>query len=416
MNFSFLKNKLISDTIFYYIGKLVPGLVGFFSIPIFIKLFGTATYGEYSILISTVFLLSTFVSGWIGQTFMRFYTKEDDKAKYILFTYKILLLNVFAILPIMLITFWFLKYSITITLLFILSYLFLSIYSLLSIELRTKLLSKRNVIADSIRALLFLLIILLQYLFFKDKSDYFIAVLLSGNFISYFLGVFLLKSSFISLKNIKNVLKQNINKIWLKEMLSYGMPIAVWMITAYLLNISDRYIIKYFLDFENVGLYSGVYDIFYKFMTFVFMPFLTAFQPIIIKLYNEGEKDKVKRYLKKANYILLSVFIILLFFVFVFKDVIVFKFLKFTSLKAVAIVVPIFIGAFIWNFSMFVHKPLELKNKTIIMLYGVLIAFVFNFVGNILFIPEYGIVAAAYTTLFGTATYLIFILFFLKSI
>ena len=84
MKKSFFKdNKLIIDTLYYYVGKIIPGLVGFFSVPIFIRLFGTTIYGEYSILISTILLLSTFLSGWIGQTFMRFYTKKENKPEYI---------------------------------------------------------------------------------------------------------------------------------------------------------------------------------------------------------------------------------------------------------------------------------------------------------------------------------------------
>ena len=411
MKIPFLNNnKLIIDSIYYYIGKIIPGLIGFFSVPLFIRLFGTSVYGEYSILISTILLLSTFLTGWIGQTFMRFYSKRDKKTEYILFTYKILMLCNLIFIPIILTVLLFLNYSWYFSLLLVLIFFFLNIFSLLSIEKRTKLLSKKVVISDSIRAITFILIILLLYSLFKYRNDYELIILFSGSFIAYIVGSLFLKKSFFSITNISYIINKTINKVWLKEMFSYGLPIAFWMITAYLLNISDRYIIKYYLDYESVGLYSAVYDIFSKFMTFAFIPLMMAFQPIIIKLYNEGKKEKVNKYLKNA--ILLQIFAFLLFLciVLVFKEKIVFDFLNLRSEQALSIVIPIFIGSFIWNLSMFVHKPLELKNKTIIMLYGVLIAFIVNLIGNLIFIPLYGILAASYTTLLGTGIYLIYII------
>jgi len=415
MGHPFFKNKLINDTFFYYTGKIIPGLVGFFSVPIFIRLFGTPLYGEYSLLISTILLMSTFFSGWIGQSFMRFYTKKTDKVIYIYIAYKMLIIGLIVASPIIIIVLFFLNNSIIVILVLLAVYFFLSVFSFLSIELRTKLLSKKMVIADSIRAVTFISFVLMLFYIFHSKGNNLLLLLFFGNLMSYLIGSLILKKKFFSFSTIFAVYKLKIEKKHLNEMLSYGIPIAFWMVTAYLLNISDRYVIKYYMDYKSVGLYSGVYDIFYKFMTFVFMPLLMAFQPIIIKLYNEGKKEKVKKYLKKIISLQIIVFIVLLIIVIIFKEKIVYDFLKLKSAKAVSIVIPIFIGSFIWNISMFVHKPLELKQKTILMLYGVLIAFLINLTGNLIFIPKYGIIAAAYTTLAGTITYLVFILFYLKK-
>ncbi len=414
MKNAFLKNKLVSDSVYYYAGKIIPGLVGFFSVPIFIRLFGTSLYGEYSLLISTILLLSTFLSGWIGQSFMRFYTKKTEKATYIYIAYKMLIIGLIVVSPVIIVVLFFFNNSILVILVLLAVYYFLSVFSFLSIELRTKLLSKKTVIADSIRAVTFISLVLMLFYVFRSKGNNLLLILFFGNLMSYLIGSLILKKKFFSFSNIVAVYKLKIEKKHLNEMLSYGIPIAFWMVTAYLLNISDRYVIKYYLDYESVGLYSGVYDIFYKFMTFVFMPLLMAFQPIIIKLYNEGKKEKVKKYLQKVISLQIIVFIVLLIIVIILKEKIVYDFLKLKSATAVSIVIPIFIGSFIWNLSMFVHKPLELKQKTILMLYGVLIAFLINLSGNLIFIPKYGIIAAAYTTLAGTFFYLLFVIAVLR--
>jgi O-antigen/teichoic acid export membrane protein len=412
MNIRSLKNnKLITDSAYYYVGKIIPGLVGLFSVPVFIRLFGNAVYGEYSILISTVLLSGTFLSGWISQTYIRFYTQKNDKVLYTFFTYKILMLCNIIFIPIMFVGLILFKYSWQFSLLLTVVFFFLTVFSFLSEEKRAKLKSKNIVLADTVRALSYILSILMFYFLFSDNSKIALIILFSGNLIGYFTGSLILKSKFFGISNIVSIFKHQVSKPVFKEMLNYGLPIALWMITAYLLNISDRYIIKYYLNFENVGVYSAVYDVFYKFMTFAFMPLLMAFQPLIIKFYNEGNFEKVKRYYRYTILLLLLVFICLIIPVMLFKEIIVVNFLNINEKNAVKLILPIFIGSFIWNLSMFVHKPLELKQKTKLMFYGVLGAFIINFTGNIVFIPKFGIVAAAYTTLAGTLFYLLFVIF-----
>lgn len=408
-------SKIINDSLFYYLGKLVPGLVGFFSVPLFIRLFGASVYGEYSIFISTIMLIATFSSGWIGHTFMRFYTLKEDKEGYTYFIYKIFLSFNLIIASVLFIILILLNYSLIISLMIMLVYLFLTLYSLMSLETKAKLLSKHFVTSDSIRSIVFLSTILALYFIFKKNSNVELLFLFGGNLVSYFTGSMLLKRRFFTSSYFKSTLNYKFDKKLFKELLQFGLPIALWTVTAYLLNISDRYVIKYFYSFEEVGIYSAIYDLFYKFVTLAFSPLMVAIHPIVMKLYNEGKIKKVRLYLRVS--LLLQIIAFLLFFILVsiFKEKIVFNFLKIDNLNALTLVAPIFTGAFFWSISMLVHKPFELKKKTLIMFYGILLAFSINLIGNILFIPKFGIIAAAYTTLIGTFSYLLFIILRLLS-
>ena len=404
------KNKMFGDAIYYYLGKIIPGLIGFLLPPLLIRILGVSYYGEYSLLQSSLLLTSTFVTGWLGQSFMRFYSSKENKKDYSNFFYQLIFwINIIST-PFVFTVIILLGYNWALSILYSITYFSLNLFSLLTIENNTKLFSKKVVFADGIRAITFIITPIILYFLDFSKPDNYIFFIFLGGLISYSIASIYLQKQFFS--NLRITFK--INKIWLREMLKYGTPIAFWMVTAYLLNISDRFIIKYFLGFEEVGIYSAIYDIFYKLMTFAFMPLLMAFQPIIIKLFNEGQTQKVDSIIKKVIFFLITIFIILFILVYFLKSYIIIDFLNLSLQKSDSIILPIFVGAFIWNLSMFVHKPLELKKKTNIMLYGVMLAFTFNLIGNIIFIPTYGLIAAAYTTLLSTLVYLVYVIIYLK--
>ena len=54
-----------------------------------------------------------------------------------------------------------------------------------------------------------------------------------------------------------------------------------------------------------------------------------------------------------------------------------------------------------------IHKPLELKERTHLMFIFILVSLIINIIGNILFIPQYGLIATAYTALISAIVYLV---------
>ena len=139
-----------------------------------------------------------------------------------------------------------------------------------------------------------------------------------------------------------------------------------------------------------------------------------ALQPIVIKLYNEDKKNESFRILRKTIFFQLVVFVFFIIILIFIKDKFVINFLNIENKEAIKLVLPIFIGAFLWSVSMLIHKPLELANKTYLMLIGVIIALIVNFVGNVIFIPKYGYLVAAYTTIISSVIYLMYIFLVIK--
>jgi O-antigen/teichoic acid export membrane protein len=66
------------------------------------------------------------------------------------------------------------------------------------------------------------------------------------------------------------------------HLVNYGWPLAFWFTVSSLLNVSDRYIIGYYLNAAELGTYS-IYDLLYKGITLLYSPILVAGYPIMKK-------------------------------------------------------------------------------------------------------------------------------------
>lgn len=81
-----------------------------------------------------------------------------------------------------------------------------------------------------------------------------------------------------------------------REMFRYGFPLIFSGISTFILAVGDRYLVKYFLDYNEVGIYS----LSYKFSNLVKIIFIQAFQrgflPIAFNMY---DKPNAKRFFTK---------------------------------------------------------------------------------------------------------------------
>jgi O-antigen/teichoic acid export membrane protein len=404
--------QIVKESGLYFLGKLIPGLLIFLSIPLLIRFYGESIYGEYSLVISAILLINTLLTGWINQSFMRFYTMKEEPEKFEYAMFRLLLLcNLFVIIAGDLVLLM-LHFDIILVLIFNIVLLTLSVFSFRLSAGQTKFMVRKAVLADTLRVVVFLSSLILGYFIFKLKSaDSALIMLLLANILAYFAGAIILRVKRRSPHTVKSIFRARFqHKAEIREIIKYGLPIGFWLIAANLLNLSDRYIIKYFMDFKSVGEYTAIYDTFSRLMTFTFGPILLALQPRVIKLFNEGDRNKSMRIIRNVVLIEIVVFLFALFPVYLLKGFIVEKFIGLSNPEVESLVIPIFIGAFLWTISVLIQKPLELRKKTISMMFAVLAALVINVSGNILFIPKYGLPVAAYTTIIGSIVYLLVIL------
>ena len=79
------------------------------------------------------------------------------------------------------------------------------------------------------------------------------------------------------------------------------------------------------------------------------------------------------------------------------------------------LLIPILIGGFLWQFALLCHKPLEMDQRTKLMVVLLLAALCVNLIGNIVYLPHYGIIATAYTYMASAGVYIIAVIYFSRN-
>lgn len=410
-NKQILKSAFFKDFFRYYLAKFITGLVGILVIPGILRIYGETVYGEYSLSISIIQTVSTFFSAWLGRSFMRFYTRYEEK-NYLHRRYNQLLY--LSMIPVTLLIIAFLagiQFHFSTIIIAVFCGSLFTFYSYSSLKSQTFLKSQAVLYAEVVRQLIFFSLVFVFYYLFKEETSTKMNLILTSNLWAFAIGNLLftwLGSSPLKSKE-KLIRNPEMDRKIREQLINYGLPLALWMIGAFILNISDRYILKIFYDFEIVGIYSSVYDTIFKLNTFLFMPLITTIQPRLIKHFNEGKPDLSKKILLRALLLEIGLLVIVFFFFLIARNFIIRDYLGFDSGEAIGLVFPILFGAFFWNLSTLLQKPLELAQRTKLMLFGILGTLFLNVVLNFIFIPEFGMLAAAYTSLISTFCYMIFV-------
>lgn len=414
-----IKNKLFFKNFsIYFLGLCFSGLVSFLSIPAIIKFYGIEGYGEFSLLQNIVLIFISFGGGWLNQCVIRF---NDYSKNFKVKIYKLYFIFITPIIILYVIVIMTFKVDFLLCLFGIFT-IILGIISLISVTFyQSRLNARKSFYFDLIRVISFVLSFYILHIVLPNSNSLYL--LFFSLFFSYFISfiyilfidrtfIILVTTLFFKNNSFKNNLKLVTEN---KYLFHYGWPIALWFTVSAVLNVSDRYIISHYSTISDLGVYSAIYDLLYKGVTLLYSPILVAGYPIMAQKFNQGYKLDAFKFLRKLIFFEFLIFFMVIFFSYFFKVFFIEKIVGIqVTQKSLEIVIPIICGAFVWQLAMLIHKPLEfgLKSKTMLLI--VIIALLFNIVLNLLFIPSYGIVFAAYSTLFSALIYLLLSLVFIQ--
>ena len=196
------------------------------------------------------------------------------------------------------------------------------------------------------------------------------------------------------------------SEIFLKLM-RFGFPLVPGTIANWVLTISDRYLLNWFSTASEVGLY----DIAYKFGMIInmilVMPFRTAWLPFVFSIQKREEANKI--YSGALTYFLLiAVFLFLLISSFAREITIIVSTSEYLpGVKAVPFIALAYV---FFGLYYIVDIGILLKVKTIYYTIITGIGALVNIGLNILFMPKFGMMAAAVNTLI--AYILLFVLMY----
>ena len=306
-----LKNTL-RHTLIYGLGNLSIKLIGLVLLPLYTKHLSSAEYGAFAILEVTMMIITYVFSFKLSTAMMRWWStiRDHNYKKVIVFTtfsssvLVVIFINISSLIfskslsDILLDD----KYLYDLIRLVFLSASFeiLNYYALELIRLQEK--SILYVAVTVLRTVVVLTLNIVLVAYFNYGIKGIILSQLSGQVL-----IFLITFPFLR-RNM--ILKYDWREF--RKMLNYGVPLIFSTIAMMLMNMGDRYLIRYLLDFSDVGIYSLGYKISSVINIFILQSFQMGFLPIAYKQFQT--KDANRFFSKTLTYYTLILTIAALIF------------------------------------------------------------------------------------------------------
>jgi O-antigen/teichoic acid export membrane protein len=394
----------------YFAGNIIPILIAVIRSPIFTRYFTPAEYGYYSLTTITFALLSIVLFTSLSSCIWRFYNKYKSNNN-LSGLYTLLLIFYSASIAILLITslVWTrLSNDAVITNLVRLCLWQFTTAELITIFLVILKLEEKAALYNVINSLkVFISFALLYILTFKLGQRVEALVLSSAVINSVIL--FILMAS--SIKFLRFSFK-SIGKAEIKEFTTYGGVSVFVKLGLLVLMFSDRYVIKIFDDFSNVGIYNQVYNLGQISLATLAAVFFSAVSP---KLNRELESSisRTTKLIRKYLKLYLLYMLPLTVYLSLFAREVAFVMLGREFRSGYDIIPYIMFSSLIIGITMFHDVHLKFSNKLRTISAGVLIAVLTNIILNFIFIPLLGYKWAAITTLIS---YLVMFLYYSKKV
>jgi len=394
-------NKLVKNTAIYSIGQILPKTAGFILLPIYTRFLTPADYGVVISMAVLQTILAIFFTLCLERSLVRLYwdykTENDKKDFFGTITISIAVLS-----------------SVSLFLLFIFNkyvgLIYKSIdfypfyaYAILSSFIGVFSLVPKKYLMLKEKAGTFIILSLLQFVLGAVFILYFITVAkegaigyLKGNLFSIItiLPIFILIS--IKICNLK--FKYRI----FKSAFSFSLPIVPAIMTAWILNLSDRVFIERYFTLDDVGIYSMGYKIAGLVGLFT-GSFGLAYGPIFFKLANSNNQTIAKKKIFKYNHLYLIVVVFICFVISFFSKEVIILLLD-EKYKDAYSFVPLI--AFSYLFSQaggITGRFFEQSKKMKAHMWLCMSAAIMNIALNFLLIPSFGPFGAAYATIISMA-------------
>lgn len=184
-----------------------------------------------------------------------------------------------------------------------------------------------------------------------------------------------------------------------RKALAFSLPLLPHNLASWVLGVSDRIILQFYVSLSALGIYSLGYT-FGMIQMMVSAAITQAWIPFLFKRISEEGESAQKRLSKLVTYYVLTICFIALGLSLFSKELILILTNK--AFHEAYTIVPIVVFAYLWNGLYIIPLNfLFLKMKTNWVFIGTLAGATFNIAINLFFVPIYGIVAAAWATFFA---------------
>lgn len=417
MEFFKSSSGIFKHTLVYTLGNFISRGLSFILLPFYSHYISPSDFGIYSVILSFVTILSTVVNLGLPSIFVKnlSYAKLKDERVDLLSN-----------------TFWLVSIFSFSVLLFIL--LFLR-------PLNNLILGNENYLFEFIIGLISIYALNYSYYFSVfyvalEKSHLFVlknSIASVINFVSNILLVVFLKmdingifisqliSSFVlillCLEVIKENLKPKFNFDYTLRLLKISFPLLLSGVFSIMIELIDRIFVMKMLGEKEAGIYSFGYRIALIYNLFI-LSFKTAWIP---HYFNLGVNDDKPLHLGRVLLKIIYYSAILIFLISIFANEVFnlkigeLSLFKSEYKESTKIILIILTGYFFSLLTGFYSIAPYQENKTIHFLIADFLAFVVNVSLNLILIPNYGILGAAYATLFALAMGFVYLFVYSKN-
>lgn len=191
--------------------------------------------------------------------------------------------------------------------------------------------------------------------------------------------------------------KYSMNKVLMREMLSYSLPLIPTVIAWWIMQLSDKYMVVWFCGASLAGIYSISYKI-PSILSTITSIFTQAWQISAFQNSDEADYSEFVSTIYNCFVVLNVIICALLIMLSKILGMILFQKEYFEAWKCV----PSLLIAYLFSgLSGVLASVFSASKKTNTLFYSTLIGAVLNVIFNLVLIPKFGIIAAAFTTCTG---------------
>lgn len=378
--------KILSNTLWLSIGKFGGSLVSFLLVPLYTYYLDTEEYGFVDLIIVTCVFLVPIITCQVGDAIQTFLLKKEEKADVIFSN------SIFIFL-----TSWVFSFAFFSLIQNYFGHVTIYLYLLIFFQAGSNLLFNLNKGLDRLNkttwanlseslALLVFMIFLLRYLGYGLNG--FIYALLLSKLLGFI--VYLVITPFWTYFSFK-LYSRNMIKI----ILLFSLPLIPNMIGWWINNVSDRYLINYFLGFKSNGLYAVGVKI--PSLINIFGTILvTSWRIAVLQNYDKKKSETFKL----LSNIFVYLFLLIGAVIILFKDQIFEMYIKSAEYaQGLSIVGVLMASSILSAISSFFGVVYLGEKDTKLAAYTTILGGIINIGLNVYMIPIYGILGAAYSTL-----------------
>lgn len=183
-----------------------------------------------------------------------------------------------------------------------------------------------------------------------------------------------------------------------KKSLGYGLPLIAFEFSNIALAFSDRFLITRYLGAQQLGIYVAGYTVCFYISDLIRRPMQQAIMPIYLRIYTEQGSKKTSVFLQDIlGYVFLIIIPVFAGVVAIRSELIMV--LSSSKYASAAAVIPwVLAGTLLYGCQPLLAAGFYIKKQTGVFSIIMIIGAALNISLNLLWIPSYGIIAAAWST------------------